>query len=246
MSAPRIHVDQRLSAGEGCTLPVTAANHLRAFRLRPGDPLVLFNGEGGEYPARLEALARREAQVTVLAHDPVERESPLTLTLVQGIARGERMDFTVQKAVELGVSRILPVFTDKGVVKLDSKRQDKRQQHWQRVAVAACEQCGRNRVPEVAAPQPLADAWSGLDTAGQGLVLAPGGRSLQALARQQSHLKAAWLLIGPEGGLSEAEVEKAVGQGAEAVGLGPRILRTETAGITALAALQLLHGDLAG
>lgn len=248
MSRARIHVPGPLAVGGTLTLPAEATQHLKAFRLRPGDELVVFDGHGGEYAARLEALERREARLALLRHDPVERESPLALTLVQGVARGERMDFTVQKAVELGVHRILPVLTDHGVVRLDARRGEKRRQHWQRVATAACEQCGRNRVPEVAPPRPLTAAWPELtgEAAGQGLVLTPGGRCLRRLADDHPGLRRAWLLIGPEGGLSEAEVVQAQARGAVAVGLGPRILRTETAGITALAALQLLHGDLAG
>lgn len=169
MSRARIHVDTPLAAGATLTLPAETTQHLKAFRLRPGDELVLFDGRGGEYRARLEALERREARLALLGHHPVERESPLALTLVQGVARGERMDFTVQKAVELGVRRIVPVFTDNGVVRLEARRREKRRQHWQRVAVAACEQCGRNRVPEVAPPRPLAEVWPELaGEAGQG------------------------------------------------------------------------------
>ncbi len=243
MKCPRIHIPQPLLPGERLLLPVAIANHVRVLRLRPGDPLQLFNGEGGEYAARLLRLERREVEVEIGAFSARERESPVQITLLQGISKGERMDYTIQKAVELGVSRILPVFSQRSVVQLDGERLRKRHEHWTGVVVAACEQSGRNRLPQLLPPQELAAAWSGLDE-GLRLVLDPTGSvSLQAL-QQQPTAKAVTLLIGPEGGLDAEEIEQAVSQGFQRLLLGPRVLRTETAGVAALAALQLLMGDL--
>ncbi len=240
MKNPRLYVPESLSSGEELALPVEAANHLKVLRLRPGAPLTLFNGEGGEYEAELLALERREVRVRVGEHRAHEVESPLEITLLQGISKGERMDFTIQKAVELGVTRILPVFTERSVVQLRDDRLEKRHRHWIGVIESACEQCGRNRLPELLEARPLADAWPAVGE-GLHLVLAPeastGLRDL-SLSRRIS------LLIGPEGGLSAVEVDQALSQGFTGLRLGPRILRTETAGLAALAALQVAAGDL--
>lgn len=240
MSGPRFFVPLPLAAGLELDLPADAANHLRVLRLQPGQRLSVFNGEGGEYAAELVLLERRRALVRLDQHRPREAESPLAITLLQGISKGERMDFTIQKAVELGVSAILPVFTERSVVQLNGERLEKREQHWRGVATAACEQCGRNRVPAILPAAPLPQAWA-LATADQRVVLDPlGDRRLRDIPAAGSLA----LLIGPEGGLTEAEVAAAAERGFSRLRLGPRILRTETAGIAALAALQALHGDL--
>ena len=244
MPLKRLYVDDRLGAGAELRLGEEAARYLgRVLRLRAGDTVHVFNGDDGEWSATISRITKD--RVTLLAHDPVDNtaESRLRVHLVQGISRGERMDFVVQKATELGVERITPVLTDHGVVKLDDRRADKRRLHWQRVAESACEQSGRVRPPRVDTPLPLND-WFGTtrDTASTDLILAPGaGRSLAAVDAPAAGL---CLLIGPEGGFSEREYDDATLAGFTAVTLGPRILRTETAAVAALAIAQGLWGDL--
>ena len=243
MRTSRIFVDAALAEGRELSLPAAAANHLlRVLRLRAGAPLVLFNGLGGEHDATLLRAERTAALVTVGAHRAAERESPLRLTLMQGVSRGERMDTIVQKATELGVSRIQPLLTEFGVVRLDAEAAARRRAHWRAVAIGACEQCGRCRVPEVADVQEYAASLSA-PSAGGGLrvLLAPEAEhSLAATARGD----ALTLLIGPEGGLSGRERLLAERAGFVACRLGPRVLRTETAPLAALAVLQALLGDL--
>lgn len=241
MRIPRIHTDLELAPDASVTLEGPAFNHLvRVLRLRPGAPVLLFNGSGGQYRAVLEAVERRRARVRVASFDPLDVESPLAVTLAQGVSRGERMDYTVQKAVELGVGAIRPLLTERSVVNLQGERLDKRLDHWRGVVIGACEQSGRNRPPPVLAPLSLTDWLTGTPPAG--LVLDPeAGAGLLDLERPAG---AVTLLVGPEGGLSEAELELARRAGFRGVRLGPRVMRTETAGIAALAALQLLWGDL--
>lgn len=237
----RIHVPLPLAAGTSLDLPDEAARHVaQVLRMRVGEPLVLFNGEGGEYQATITATGRRDVAVSIDSFDPVDRESRLDITLVQCVSKGERMDYTVQKAVELGVSHILPLLSERSVVKLDAERWDKKLEHWRGIAASACEQSGRTRLPEVAPVQKL-DAWLATRDAALRLVLAPTESvSLKALPPAASIA----LLIGPEGGLSDNEIAAARRAGCVGIGLGPRVLRTETAGVAALAALQLLWGDL--
>lgn len=241
MSGPRLFIPQPLSAGMEFDLPADACNHLRVLRVQAGQPLVLFDGHGGEYAAELLLLERRQARVRIEAHAPREAESPLNITLIQGISKGERMDFTIQKSVELGVSAILPVFSERSVVQLNDDRLQKRRQHWQNVAIAACEQCGRNTIPEILPPQVLRQAWPTLPKAQQYLVLDPNG---ERRLRELPAASTLSLLAGPEGGLTEAEIAAAAEHGFMRLSLGPRILRTETAGLAAIAGLQALHGDL--
>jgi 16S rRNA (uracil1498-N3)-methyltransferase len=301
----RVYVEEPLAAGKSCVIGGSAANHIaRVLRLREGDALTLFDGRGGEYGARIAAFRKDAVLAEVQEHRDVERESALDLTLVQGISRGERMDWVMQKATELGVRRIVPVLTERSVVKLDDRHGEKKLQHWRGIVIAACEQCGRNRVPEVTAPMTFHEALSGAtaplllgqhpnqasaqhrgaadigaasaaradrqpvgqggdtqtsgptDIAGSGdqkaveeagsanvtrLLLSPqGSLRLRDLPRPTRVA----LLIGPEGGLAEAEQDAAVQAGFIPVQLGPRILRTETAAIAALAALQHDFGDL--
>lgn len=212
--------------------------------MRTGDDLVLFNGQGGEYAARIASIERSRVSVDVLAWNSVERESPINVTLVQALQSGEKMDMTVQKAVELGVSRIVPVMSKRSVVRLDGARAEKRVEHWRGVAVAACEQCGRNRLPEVV-PLGGLDAWlsAAPNDGALRLMLAPGaGLTLDRIEPPTPGSRIE-LLIGAEGGLSPDELEKATRAGYVSVCLGPRILRTETAGLAALAVLQALWGD---
>lgn len=232
--------------GDGSQLEVGAdkARYLgRVLRLRVGDPVIVFDGQGTAYSASIAALARSSATLSLHEASPSAGESPFKVHLVQGISRGERMDFVVQKATELGVNRITPLLTDRGVVKLDSARADKRREHWQKVAASACEQCGRARLPLLDAPARL-DTWLGnrppqIDT---DIILRPG--SAQSLSVLGIPASSACILIGPEGGFSDAENELADEAGFIPVSMGPRVLRTETAAAAALAILQARWGDL--
>lgn len=249
MSLTRMFVARGLTPGSELRLGKEAARYLgRVLRLRAGDTVLVFNGDDGEWSAEIRQLGNSD--ITLVVHDSIERksESGLDVHLVQGISRGERMDFVVQKATELGVRHITPVLTDYGVVKLDDKRALKRRSHWQRVAESACEQSGRICPPQVDAPLALND-WFGATRNTDGrdrdcsdLILRPGAKnSLGALGTPQTRL---CLLIGPEGGFSEREYDDADAAGFEAVSLGPRILRTETAAVAAIAIVQSLWGDL--
>ena len=234
----------RLAAGAELRLGEKAARYLgRVLRLRAGDTVHVFNGDDGEWSATIGRIARDRVTFLVQVATDNSAESPLKIHLVQGISRGERMDFVVQKATELGVERITPVLTDHGVVKLDPTRAEKRRLHWRGVAESACEQSGRVCPPRVDAPLPLNDWFGATRTAGYtDLILAPGtGPSLADAGAPAAGL---CLLIGPEGGFSEREYDDAQLAGFEAVTLGPRILRTETAAVAALAIAQGLWGDL--
>lgn len=227
-----------------CRLPPAQAHHvLHVLRLAAGEAVTLFDGRGAEYAATIAHAGKAGVTVNVGERVEVDRESPLAVTLAQAISGGERMDYTVQKAVELGVSRIQPLESQRCVVRLDAARAGKRVAHWQAVAIAACEQCGRNRVPAVAQVMPLRD-WLGALAAGAGgmrILLAPGARAgLRDLARPPGELT---LLAGPEGGFTAQEQRDAERLGFAAVRLGPRVLRTETAAVAALAAAQALWGD---
>lgn len=237
----RLYCDLPLSPGAEIALPETAARHaVTVLRLQVGDTLSLFNGEGGEYRATLVAVSKREARVRVIEFLATERESPVDITLALGISAGERMDYSLQKATELGVSAIAPLATERSVVKLAGERAGKRLQHWQHVVIAACEQCGRNRVPAVAPVQKLFDYLAAIDRNQRLLMLSPDA---DTPLKRVAPPAAAVLLIGPEGGLAPAEYQAAQASGFEPVRLGPRILRTETAPVAALAVLQALWGD---
>lgn len=244
MRIPRIYVPHPLTPGRDIDLPQQAGEHVvRVLRLERGHPLRLFNGDGGEYSGEIAALAKRGVSARVLEALPAaDRESPLRITLGQGIARGEKMDWILQKATELGVARIVPLITERTEVKLDAERAARRLAHWQAVIAAACEQCGRNRLPELHEPVRLAD-WAAALAGHEGLRLVLDPRDGVA-ARDLPTIDAAILAVGPEGGLSGHDLA-ALGQtGFRGLRLGPRILRTETAGLAALAALQAIHGDL--
>ncbi|HEY4873648.1 MAG TPA: 16S rRNA (uracil(1498)-N(3))-methyltransferase [Steroidobacteraceae bacterium] len=243
MRLTRVYVDAPLASGKHCLVTGSAANHMvRVLRLAVGAAITLFDGAGGEYAARIESLRKDAVRVEVGAHAALERESPLDVTLAQGVSRGERMDWVVQKATELGVRRIVPLITVRSVVRLDAQQAPKKLQHWRGIAVAACEQCGRNRLPELAAPLDFLEFLGGEVAAdAMRLVLSPAGSlRIGAIKSPQKII----LLIGPEGGLAPEEAEAAIDRGFTAVSLGPRILRTETAAIAALAALQQAFGDL--
>jgi 16S rRNA (uracil1498-N3)-methyltransferase len=242
MRIPRAYIDQPLSSGATVTLDAVASNHLsRVLRLKAGAALRIFNGAGGEYDAVLESAGKNQAIVQLGEYHAIERESGLPLTLAQGIARGERMDLIIQKAVELGVSSIVPLQTERTVVRLDENRADKRLQHWRGIIISACEQCGRNRLPELTAIQSL-EQWCTRTDRGTPVLLDPAAAS--SLEEMASPAGAVSLLIGPEGGLSPAEREAAYASGCQGLRLGPRILRTETATITGVSLLQAYWGDL--
>lgn len=241
MRISRLYLDTPLQSGQLVTLDADRLNYVaRVLRLKPGHELVVFNGEGGEYAAQLTALHKRAGSLTIGEFSAIDVETPLSVTLVQGISRGERMDYTLQKATELGVRRIVPVFTTRSVVNLSDERLENRRQHWQGVIRSACEQSGRNRLPLLDTACELS-RWLKQDDSELRLLLQPGAdRSLRELPAAAS----VSLLIGPEGGLEEHERELAVEAGYVSCRLGPRVLRTETAAVAAIAALQLLQGDL--
>lgn len=242
MRIPRIYLPEPLITGYSVALTESAANHVtRVLRLRPGAELRLFNGEGGEYAAVLGDSGKRGATVTVGEFTDRDTESPLQIVLGQGVSKGDRMDYTIQKAVELGVTRIEPLITERTVVNLNEERRERRLQHWQGVVIGACEQCLRNRIPEVAPSIDLA-RWLTCPREGLKLVLYHrGAKRLRELTPAPG--EPVTLLIGPEGGLSEREIEMAMQAGFQPLCLGPRILRTETAAVMALAAMQSLWGD---
>jgi 16S rRNA (uracil1498-N3)-methyltransferase len=245
MRLTRVYVDQPLAPDSRVRLEGAAANHIRrVLRLAPGDALTLFDGRGGEYEARIEALRKDTVQVAIGEYHAVERESPLAIALAQGVSRGERMDLVVQKATELGVRRILPVLSERTVVRLDAAHAAARMRHWRAIAVGACEQCGRNSVPEVAPPLAFPEflrSAASRDPQSARIVLSAGGG---LRIRDLDGSRGLVLLIGPEGGLSEPEQRAAADAGFRALSLGPRVLRTETAAIAALAAIQQQLGDL--
>ncbi|MBN8717170.1 16S rRNA (uracil(1498)-N(3))-methyltransferase [Thermomonas sp.] len=242
MRLTRCHIVQPLAPGSEIALPEDVSAHLlRVLRLSPGDACVLFNGDGHDYDARLLVADKRGARAEILAARPVANESPLRITLLQGIARGEKMDFILQKATELGVARVLPVESERSEVRLPAARAEKRLAHWRQVVVSACEQSGRATVPEVLPPQPLASAAAQRE--GRGFLLDPqADASLAAL--RGAPLAACTLAIGPEGGWSPRDRAQLDAAGFNGLRLGPRVLRTETAGLAAIAALQALAGDL--
>jgi 16S rRNA (uracil1498-N3)-methyltransferase len=257
MRLTRIHVDLPLSGGGEIDLPEAAAAHLtRVLRLTAGARVVAFDGRGGEWDAQLSAVTRHGARLALLAHRDVERESPLRTVLLQAIARGDKMDFVVQKATELGVTEVVPVLSRRGNVRLDADQAARKREHWQAVAASACEQCGRNRVPAVALPLALPAALaalrdtaaardSGVQTLKLLLAAATDEATLPGLLANLSPAAGTTvaLLAGPEGGFDPEEEQMAALAGFRACRLGPRVLRSETAALAALAALQAIAGD---
>lgn len=242
MRIPRIHITSQLDTGQTITLDKAAASHIsRVLRMKKGDALILFNGEGGEYTASITSAERHDVSVKIEQFTNKDCESPIKISLVQGISRGERMDYTIQKAVELGVHEIIPVFTKRGVVHLKGERLLKKEKHWQAVAVSACEQCGRNSIPLVHTPVTLQNWLAGGNISSTALVLDP--LATQNIKQACSGDEPVTLLAGPEGGLSEDEIELVRESGFTGIQLGPRVLRTETAALAAIAALQTLYGD---
>ena len=241
MRVTRIHTSQELHSNAFVQLEPEASRHLsRALRLGVGDKLILFNGLGGEYPAEITALDKRNVQVLTSALAQRECESDLHIHLGIAISRGERMDWVIQKATELGVSSLTPLTTEHSSGKLAGERAEKKRRHWQKVAVSACEQSGRNRVPDIHALQAL-PSWIEDTPAERKFVLHHRATLVSTAAKAP---KSVALLIGPEGGLSSSEIVAAEHAGYESLRLGPRVLRTETAPLAAIAILQGRWGDM--
>ena len=243
MRTTRVHVDLPLSPGKRVALPEDAANHLvRVLRMEAGDTCVLFNGDGRDFTATLVSANKRGVEADVGAAVAVDNESPLRIAVVQGIARGEKMDWILQKATELGVASVHPVQSDRSEVKLEGERALKRLAHWRSVVVSACEQSGRARIPEVFAAQPL-DALlrEALPSTRRFLLDPEADASIATMAALAGDCV---LAVGPEGGWSPRDRQALHAAGFEGLRLGPRVLRTETAGIAAIAALQARFGDL--
>lgn len=240
MRTPRIYTPQALQEDTEIILDENAFAHaVRVLRLGPGDGLVVFNGQGGEYAAVLTEVGRKQASARLEVFIPREAESPLNIILGQCISRSEKMDYTIQKAVELGVSAIVPLFSERCGVRLDRERTERKIEHWQAIVIGACEQSGRNRVPAVHPTVQLRD-WLMNCSSDLRLVLSPGATStLHNLSKPSS----VSLLFGPEGGLSDDEIQAALNAGFKDIRLGPRILRTETAAVATLGAIQALWGD---
>ena len=238
---PRFYVDAPLRAGGTCTLPEDSAHHaVHVMRLREGDAAILFNGRGGEYSARVASIQRLRIALDVLQHHAVERESPLQMILVQGVSSSDRMDYTVRKAVELGVAAIHPVLATRSVARPKGERADNRRAHWQKVVISACEQCGRNKIPPV---QPLTSVEAFLREPTEGFRFLLSPRSELALSKAVEGKSSFVLAAGPEAGFDTDEEADFAKAGFTPVKLGPRVLRTETAALAALAALSALRGD---
>lgn len=242
MNAPRVYHRNALQVGRDALLEGPAAHHLaRVLRIRPGEPVVVFDGNGGEYHASVRVVERNGVRVRCERFDPVERESPLSVGLAQVVSAGERMEFTVQKAVELGAAWVQPLAAHRSKVRLTEERAERRIAHWQRIAEAACEQCGRNQVPVVRELLEFRE-WLGLGAAGTIRILLDPNAA-QRLSEAGPLDADAVLLSGAESGFTAEELELAIARGFKAVRLGRRVLRTETAGLAALAAMQALWGD---
>jgi len=241
---PRFYCPQPLVPGSVVDLPDAVAHHLHVVRQQAGDELVLFNGDGGQARARLVEIGKRRASAEVLALDAVDVELPFRITLAQGLPEGSKMDWIVEKAVELGAAAIVPLAAQRSVVRLSGERADKRLAHWQGVVVSASEQCGRNRL---AAVQPIQDfhRWLGQDAdGGTRILLSPRADTSLAQWARATPAQDVTVLVGPEGGFTDQEEEAAVAAGALALSMGPRVLRTETAGLAALAILAAGWGGI--
>jgi len=244
---PRFFSAENLVTGLPVKLADNAAAHAtRVLRLNVGDAITLFNGNGFDYACELLSVKKNEVLAQVNASKAIENESPLHITLLQGISSGDRMDYTIQKAVELGVSCIQPISTERSVVKLTRERAHKRIEHWQNVVISACEQCGRAKIPSVLTPIDLLSwlANNPHDNAARILLNPVGAKRLVELPSPTKNIQASiQLLIGAEGGLTNTEIKAALDHGFQSILLGPRILRTETAALTAISAIQALWGD---
>lgn len=240
MRIPRVFTSQALIPDSTLVLAEAQSHYLsKVLRMQAGRELVLFNGEGGEYSAEISAVHKKNVDVSVKEFTPENRQSHLQLELAIGVSRGERMDWVLQKATELGVTKITPLMTERTEVKLGGERADKKMEHWQQILISACEQCQRNILPELSEPQYFSD-WVGKCDAELKFVL--HHRDNQGLPQDKTTHSVA-LLIGPEGGLDDDEIAQAIAQGFSPLTLGPRVLRTETAPVAAISLVQYLWGD---
>lgn len=239
---PRFHCSLPLTVGVDVTLPPTAARHVQVLRLQPGNEITLFDGRGGEYTATVTRMGRSDVDVHVDSHLPTEREAPVAVHLISGMPANERMDWLVEKATELGAASVQPLAAARSVIKLSGERADKRKERWQAIAISACEQCGRNRVPDIHSPASLAE-WLAKKQPAEALApgavrvvlsLREGNRPLRELA---AGAKDVWILHGPEGGLTQEEEDAAIAAGFAPASLGNRVLRAETAAIASLSQL---------
>lgn len=240
---PRFHLPENLSVGQTVALPDNIVRHLNVLRVRPNENITLFNGKGKAHAARLTVLEKRRAEAEILHEDTTDNESPLNITLIQSISSGDRMDFTLQKSVELGVTAIQPVISERCIVRLDGERAAKRLARWQEIIISACEQSGRNTVPPVLPIIGYREALDKMPSESTKLIMSINRARKLGDIRQPSG--AIVFMVGPEGGWTEQEEQQAFEAGFQAVTLGKRILRTETAPLAALAAMQTLWGDFA-
>ncbi len=247
MRIPRIYQSIPLKVGESIKLDAQAVTHVvRVLRLKQDDHVVVFNGDGGEYSGVISEVTKRDVHIKLLQHDKPDNESPLHIGLIQGVSRGERMDYTLQKAVELGVKDIYPVFTEFTSVHLNSERREKKTQHWQGVVNSACEQSGRNTIPNVYESLSLYNCLDKIAGENYDLCMVLNHRSSQSMAALNVDKPGRVILVaGPEGGLSETEIDELERRNYLSVNLGPRVLRTETAALAAISILQSLWGDFA-
>lgn len=240
---PRFYCPQPLAVSTMVSLPEHIAHHIHVLRLAPGETITLFNGEGGEYQATLSLIEKKRASAEIKTFSPREAELPYTIMLAQALPEGSKMDWIIEKAVELGVTAIQPLAAQRCVVRLNGERAAKKAEHWQGIVVAAAEQSGRNRLPHLAGPTNLHE-WLGQHCLHRRILLSPrADQSLSDWARHHPH-QAVSLVIGPEGGFTDQEESAALAQGAIALSMGPRVLRTETAGLAALAALNAIWGQM--
>ena len=240
---PLIYVDFALSPDSVVKLPDDVVRHLNVLRVKNTEEIVLFNGNGKVYPALPEVLEKRHASVRILREEATDNESPLNITLVQAVSAAERMDFTLQKSVELGVAEIRPVISERCVVRLSGERAEKRVARWQEIVVSACEQSGRNIVPKVLPLTTYAQALQQLSQETTKLLMSLNRAQKLSDIRPQSGKVV--FMVGPEGGWTEKEEQQAFDAGFQSVTLGKRVLRTETASLAAIAAMQTLWGDFA-
>jgi 16S rRNA (uracil1498-N3)-methyltransferase len=241
MRIPRIYTSQTIIPHTDVTLDAQAANHVSSvLRMQTGEHIFLFNGEDGFFESTITHVAKKQVTVHIRDHRASENESPLRVHIGQGLSRGERMDYAIQKSTEMGVFEITPLFTTRSEVKLDTERSTKRQQHWQQIAISACEQCGRDMIPTINTPSALTDFITHIKADLKLVLHHESSSQLRDLPKPTSIA----LLIGPEGGLTEEEIAQAIQHGFIATKLGPRVLRTETAPVTALSVLNTLWGDI--
>jgi 16S rRNA (uracil1498-N3)-methyltransferase len=240
---PRFHVPQPLAAGQQLELPADVAHHINVVRMEPGDTLTLFNGDGGEYTAVLTEVQKKKAWAQIKVHDPREAELPFAVTLAQALPEGSKMDWIIEKAVELGVAGIQPLAARRCVVRLSAERAEKKLEHWNGIVVSASEQCGRNRLASVAAPLEFRD-WIAQQDLHKRVILTPrASESLADWARHQP-AQALSIMVGPEGGFSDEEEAEALRHGALPLSIGPRVLRTETAALAAVSILSAAWGGI--